>query len=403
MYPQGSSSDLSDCYSADSGAERELPRPKRRKQTFGKRRPSDETVEEDADFSRCQSSSASTPLSTRTSGNIVLEEQRIDSFSSSPSSSSKRSHRGDNNSQYSDVFEESPGSAQCDQPSGMGAETFGRGTLRFQSKAPQKPPRLLYKDVQSKYLGTCKFLDDKVCVEETQPETVESIRAATYQKWFQEKKQATKEAMQLKTKEEMKKKKMEEADKKEAAAAYEAWKNMKAQSFEVKAKEKQDKVSKAQQEIEERRKKEERRESAKKGYEKWKREHDPKRQETYRIQREVEMECMEQRQRHEEERKRKSKCAFSSWCENKNQLIHERSIRLKTKAEEAGLLKEERHKMALEAYEIWLTQKEEKRQQEEKEIQTRQKEIPPPPWKPPSNTVVSKKRTRGTCRRVKRA
>lgn len=51
-------------------------------------------------------------------------------------------------------------------------------TLRNHSKKSQ---RLLYKTVESKYLGTCKLLDHKVCIDGSQPQTVNSLRAVVYQ------------------------------------------------------------------------------------------------------------------------------------------------------------------------------------------------------------------------------
>lgn len=51
---------------------------------------------------------------------------------------------------------------------------------RCHLKTPQKP-QTLYKNVESKYLGMCKLLDHKVCVEESQPQTVDALRAVVYQ------------------------------------------------------------------------------------------------------------------------------------------------------------------------------------------------------------------------------
>lgn len=52
---------------------------------------------------------------------------------------------------------------------------------RFPSKTPQKSQRPFYKKVESKYLGTCKLLDQKVSLEGSQPQTVNTLRAAVYQ------------------------------------------------------------------------------------------------------------------------------------------------------------------------------------------------------------------------------
>lgn len=54
-------------------------------------------------------------------------------------------------------------------------------TSRNCSKTTEKFQRLLYKTVESKYLGTYKLLDHKVCVDGSQPQTVNSLRAVVYQ------------------------------------------------------------------------------------------------------------------------------------------------------------------------------------------------------------------------------
>lgn len=44
-----------------------------------------------------------------------------------------------------------------------------------------KSQRSFHKKVESKYLGTCRFLDHKVSTDKSQPQTVDSLRAAVYQ------------------------------------------------------------------------------------------------------------------------------------------------------------------------------------------------------------------------------
>lgn len=54
-------------------------------------------------------------------------------------------------------------------------------TSSFHSKTPQKSQKQFYKNMESKYLGTCKLLDRKVSLEGSQPQTVNVLRAAVYQ------------------------------------------------------------------------------------------------------------------------------------------------------------------------------------------------------------------------------
>ncbi|XP_056892593.1 microtubule-associated protein 9 isoform X1 [Takifugu flavidus] len=405
--PQLSTADLRALALADDLAQKEPPKPKPRQRTFGKKLQTVDKVEEDAEsqeFSRPQTSSISIPLYTDTSSDPAwAEEERMNSCSNSEQWQLRDNFVSDNNnnnpdSKDSGAFEENHYPvAQLDHLSHLTTKTDDSRTSRNCSKTTQKSQRLLYKTVESKYLGTCKLLDHKVCVDGSQPQTVNSLRAVVYQKWLQEKKEAMKETMLLKKKEEITrdKKEKEQEDQKEAAvAAYEAWRKCKSENLEVKAREKQAKMRKEQRDLKE---KEERKQSAKQVYEKWKSEHDQKLKEKLRKQREVERKSQSQKQENEEDRRKDSKYAFTSWSEKKKNVIHEKvtteSKCLKNKAEEERYLKEERDQMALEAYENWLTRKflEDKRQREEMRIQTILRESPPPPWNPPNKTIPFRK------------
>uniref|UniRef100_A0A3Q3W5H7 Uncharacterized protein n=1 Tax=Mola mola TaxID=94237 RepID=A0A3Q3W5H7_MOLML len=326
---------LINCYYSDSAAGKELPRPKPRQRTLGMSLQTREKMAADAesqDVSRPHTSSASIPFSSDTASSTA-----VSSFTTNITRVTSSSH----------------------------------------SKTSQRSQSLCPKKVESKYLGSLKVLDRKVCLQDSQPQAADCLRAAVYQVWLQNKKQKSRQNMQLKKEEEMlkeKKKREEECTKEDAVASYEAWKERKAESLRAKAKEKQDEIRKQQREMEE---KEEKRQSAKKVFEKWKLEHDHTRKEKHRKQKEAESKLQLKKQETEEERKHNSK--------SKSDFLHEKvkmeRKAVKNQAEEEQYLKEERDKMALEMYESWL------RQQEERRIQEILRDSPPPPWSPPNKTV----------------
>ncbi|XP_044047075.1 microtubule-associated protein 9 isoform X2 [Siniperca chuatsi] len=419
--PELSATDLKHVSSADSATEREPPRPKPRQRTLGLSLHATEKIAEDAesqDLSRPQTSSASIPLSTDTSSNIIWTDgDHAASCSLSKSSSSKSElftkSTADSGSRdgcisddskeqerkYSTSFEEFNEDSRdhSDQLSHVHEKSFDTRASSSHSQTTQRSQSVCSKKVESKYLGTLKVLDRKVSLQESQPQAADSLRAAIYQEWLQKKREKSRESMQLKKKEKIlkeKKKREEEAKKEDAAASYEAWKEKKAESLKAKAKEKQDMILKEQKAIED---KEDKRQSAKQVFEKWKSEHDHLLKEKYREQREAESRLKLKNQEKEEERKRDSKSAFSNWCEKKKDVLHEKVTverkEIQNKAEEERYMKEERDKIALEMYENWLARKdlEQKRQREEKRIQAILQDSPPPPWSPPNKTIPFRK------------
>ncbi|KAI4832416.1 hypothetical protein KUCAC02_015385 [Chaenocephalus aceratus] len=240
--------------------------------------------------------------------------------------------------------------------------------IKFSFKDYSRSQSACSRNVESKYLGSLKLLDRKVSLQESQPQTADSIRAAIYQE--------------------------EEAKKGDAVASYEAWKKQKAQSLKAKAKEKEDAIMREQREIEG---KQEKMQSAKQVFEQWKLEHDHLLKEKSRKQREAESRLQFGKQEKEKERKNDSKSAVSGWHDKKKDVIYEivtmKRKEIQNKSEEERYMKEERDKMALEMYESWLVRKdlEQKRHKEERRIQTILRDSPPPPWSPPNkNRTISK-------------
>ncbi|XP_054460981.1 microtubule-associated protein 9 [Anoplopoma fimbria] len=419
---QFSATDLTHVSSADTN--REPPRPKPRQRTLGLSRHAVEKTPEDAgslDLSRPQTSSASIPLSSDTSSNIAWTEgSNTVSFGHSKSSSSKSEQSQlftkttvdsgsadgfisndskEREKQYSTSFEEfnAESGDHSQLLSRVHEKSFDTRASSSHSETAQRSHSACSRKVESRYLGTLKLLDRKVSLQESQPQSADSIRAAIYQEWLQKKKEKSRENMQLKKKEEIlkeKKKRAEEAKKEDAVTSYEAWKEKKAESLKAKATEKQDTIRKVQRAIEE---KEEKKQSAKQVFEKWKSEHDHLLKETFRKQKEAENKLRFRKQEEEEERKRDSKSAFSDWREKKTVVLHEKVTtkreEIQNKAEEERYMKEERDKMALEMYENWLVRKdlEQKRQREERRIQAILQDGPPPPWSPPNKTIPFRK------------
>ncbi|XP_029290683.1 microtubule-associated protein 9 [Cottoperca gobio] len=415
--PQLSATDLEHVSSADT--QREPPRPKPRQRTLGLSLHAAEKVAEHVesqDLSRPQTSSASIPLSADTFSNSTWTEgDHAVSFSLSKSSSSKSEQSltkstvdsgsrdgflsDDSKKQerkYSSSFEEfnADSGDHSHKLSHVHEKPFDTRTSSSHSKRSQS---VCSRKVESKYLGTLKLLDRKVSLQESQPQTADSLRAAIYQVWLQKKKEKSREIMQLTKKEEIlkeKKKREEEAKKEDAVASYEAWKGKKAESLKAKAKEKQDAIRKEQRALEG---KDEKMQSAKQVFEKWKCEHDHLLKEKSRKQREAESKLQFRKQEKEKERKRDSKSAVSGWRDKKKDVLYEKVTmereEIKNKAEEERYMKEERDKIALEMYENWLVRKdlEQKRQREERRIQTILEGSPPPPWSPPNKTIPFRK------------
>uniref|UniRef100_A0A665WH80 Microtubule-associated protein 9 n=1 Tax=Echeneis naucrates TaxID=173247 RepID=A0A665WH80_ECHNA len=383
----------SDFNHSEGAAEREPPRPKPRQRTLGlslhtAEKPAEET--ESQDVSRPQTSSTSIPLSTDASSSTAMKSCSPQIILSLSSQIPRKSHltlgdspkvkpiangNGDNSNLHLFIF------------------IFFSRTSSSHSKTTRRSQSACSRKVESKYLGTLKFLDRKVSLQDSQPQAADSVRAAIYQEWLKKKKEKSRENMQLKKKEEMlkeQKKKEEEAKKEDAIASYEAWKEKKAENLKAKSKEKQEMTKREQRATEE---KEEKRKSAKQVFEKWRHEHDHLVKEKLRKQAETENKRKLEKQEQEEERKRESKSAFSNWCEKKKDDLHEKGIKerkeVKTKAEEEQYMKEERDKMALEMYENWLARKEleQKRKREERRIKAILRDSPPPPWSPPNKTI----------------
>ncbi|XP_024145954.1 microtubule-associated protein 9 isoform X2 [Oryzias melastigma] len=401
--------------SADHIKDKEPPKPKPRQRTFGLRshvteKPPEETASQDP--SGPQTSSTSIPLSANTSSLIAWTDgdQAVSSLSKS---SSKESHQvvqksawdsdsrdgliSDDNREpernYSSSFQEFSESSKdhTDLPSQSPEKSFD--TRTSSSKTPERP-RSECSKVESKYLGALKVLDRKASLQESQPQTADSLRAAVYQEWQKKKREKSRENMQLKKKEELQKeqeKEKQEAKKEDARASYEAWKQRKGEILRAMAKERKDRAQRATQE------KLEKRQSAIKMFENWKREHDHLLRDKYRKQKETENKLKERKQQKEEERKRDSQSAFSDWCEKKKNLLHEklemeRKV-VEYKAEEELYLKEEREKTALEMYENWLRRKDlkQKRQREQRRIQAELLDSQPPPWIPANKVIPFRK------------
>ncbi|KAM6939710.1 microtubule-associated protein 9 [Xenentodon cancila] len=408
----------------DTVTEREPPKPKPRQRTLGlKFQPTEKPAEETAsqDLSRPQTSSASIPLSTDTSSNIVWTDGDHAASSSLPKSSSNKSEESqplakpmsdsgsrdgfisdetkDPERNYSSSFEEfnECSGNETDQLSHSPEKSLDTRSSSPHSKTAVRSQSVCSRKVESKYLGTLKVLDRKVSLQDSQPQVGDSVRAAVYQEWLKKKKEKSKENIQLKKREELRKEKEikeKEAKREDAIASYEAWKEKKAENLKARAKERKDMVRKEQRTIEE---KEEKKQSAKQVFERWKREHDYLLREKYRKQEEADNEQKLQKQDKVEERMRESKSAFSNWCEKKKDVLHEKLAmerkELKNQTEEEQYLKEERDKMALEMYENWLRRKdlEQKRQREERRIQAILRDSPPPPWSPPNKTIPFRK------------
>ncbi|XP_029361336.1 microtubule-associated protein 9 isoform X2 [Echeneis naucrates] len=431
LTPYLSESDFKHVLAAGA-AEREPPRPKPRQRTLGlslhtAEKPAEET--ESQDVSRPQTSSTSIPLSTDASSSTAMkscspqwtDRDHTVSFSLSTSSTYKREqsqllskstvdsgsrddfvsddskeHRGLYSTSFEEFHEDSGDHLDhsVTQLSNTQEKSFDTSrTSSSHSKTTRRSQSACSRKVESKYLGTLKFLDRKVSLQDSQPQAADSVRAAIYQEWLKKKKEKSRENMQLKKKEEMlkeQKKKEEEAKKEDAIASYEAWKEKKAENLKAKSKEKQEMTKREQRATEE---KEEKRKSAKQVFEKWRHEHDHLVKEKLRKQAETENKRKLEKQEQEEERKRESKSAFSNWCEKKKDDLHEKGIKerkeVKTKAEEEQYMKEERDKMALEMYENWLARKEleQKRKREERRIKAILRDSPPPPWSPPNKTI----------------
>ncbi|XP_055366860.1 microtubule-associated protein 9 isoform X2 [Betta splendens] len=395
--------------------EKEPPRPKPRQRTFGLHAP--ETLAEESefqDYSKPQTSPASIPhLTDDTSSSITCaEEEYADSYSLNKSSTSKSEQSQvftnstvDSGSRddcisdesrekvarYSTSFEEF--NDNNSENSAVRQKSFDIRSSSCQSKTSQRSQSVFSRDVESKYLGSLKILDCNLSLQDSQLQTVQSLRAAVYQEWLKKKNEIVKENRQQKKKEEMlkeKKKRDQEAKKEDAIASYAAWKEKKTETLKAKAKEKEVIIRKEQKAIEE---KEEKKQSAKQVFEKWKHEHDQLLKDKYRKQKESENRRKLKTQETEEERKRESKYAFSDWCDKKKDVIHKKITmerkEIKNKTEEERYMKEERDKMALDMYENWLVRKdlEKKREKEERRIHEILQDSPPPPWSPPNKTI----------------
>ncbi|KAL7855775.1 hypothetical protein AOLI_G00193790 [Acnodon oligacanthus] len=276
-----------------------------------------------------------------------------------------------------------------------------QSTIKSQDKPPSCRPASSRKSksacsytTESKYLGTLKVLDQKMALQETQPETADPLRAAVYQNWLKKKEEKLQATMKAKMQEEKLKeeKKAEEgmSKKAEAKASYEAWKEKKRETIKEKIREKQEAERKQQKEKEE---KEERKETAKRVFEKWKQEHNDHLREQQRKQAQAENRLKEEKEKEQEERKKDCNSSFTQWSERKKDAI-EKKMKAEWKKEKIKEIdekyqKEEREKTALEMYEKWLKRKEfqQKREKQEKKIKAIVQEEPPPPWSPPNRTI----------------
>uniref|UniRef100_A0A3Q2Z9F7 Microtubule-associated protein 9 n=1 Tax=Kryptolebias marmoratus TaxID=37003 RepID=A0A3Q2Z9F7_KRYMA len=258
------------------------------------------------------------------------------------------------------------------------------------SKTSERSRSVCSKKVDSKYLGTLRVLDRKVSLQESQPQSAESLRAAVYQEWLKKKREKSRENLQLKKEEQLLKEKAQqeqESKREDVAASYEAWREKKAESLRAKARERNEKIRKEQKATEE---KQEKRQSAEQVFEQWKQERDRLLREKHRKHKEAKNKLQLQKRERDDERKKNSKSAFSDWCEKKKDVLHEKLERerkqIQTKAEEEQYMKEDRDKMALDTYESWLVRAETPKIVE-RQIRAIIGDSPPPPWSPPNKTV----------------
>ncbi|KAG7523196.1 hypothetical protein JOB18_041531 [Solea senegalensis] len=261
--------------------------------------------------------------------------------------------------------------------------------------------------IEPKYLGTLKLLDQKVLQTESEPLTVNVLRAAVYHRWLKMKNEKSRENMQTKKEEEEIKKKTEQAKKEAAVASYEAWGKRKAS---LKAEAKQQQVMRRKEQQASRRRKAEKSQSAKREFEKWKQEHDHLLKERYREEKEAENDlklkinqekcektrsaqkafekwkkehdhlqkekCIKEKEEENNltlkkqkewlEKQRNNESNFRNWCEKKQAMTKCQDFKRKQAEEERMREKEERDKKALEAYEDWLARKDLKHRSEEK-------------------------------------
>ncbi|XP_017564865.2 microtubule-associated protein 9 isoform X1 [Pygocentrus nattereri] len=301
---------------------------------------------------------------------------------------------------HSTSFEENQQEASEDV-SRVTASRQSQSTIKSQDKPQSCRPASSRKSksacsytTESKYLGTLKVLDQKMGLQETQPEAADPLRAAVYQNWLKKKEEKLQATMKAKKQEEKlkeEKKAEEEMSKKaEAKASYEAWKEKKRETIKEKIREKQEAERKQQKEKEE---KEERKETAKRVFEKWKQEHSDHLREQQRKQAQAESRLKEEKEKEQEERKKDCNSSFTQWSERKKDAI-EKKMKAEWKKEkikeiEEKYQKEEQEKTALEMYEKWLKRKEfqQKREKHEKKIKAIVQEEPPPPWSPPNRTI----------------
>ncbi|GAA6076431.1 microtubule-associated protein 9 isoform X1 [Tachysurus ichikawai] len=245
--------------------------------------------------------------------------------------------------------------------------------------------------VESRYLGTLKVLEQKLCLQETRLDTADSLRATVYQNWLknkQEKLQVTLRAQKQEEKLKEEKKLEEELSKKaEAKASYEAWKENKREALREKIRDKQEVMRKLQKEMED---KEERKETAKLVFEKWKQEHDDLLRQQLQKQGHTENRLKEKKEKEKEERTRESSSSFTQWNVRKKKIIEEKlksdNRKKEIKEIEEKYEKEERERTALEMYEKWLRRKEFQQKREQREHKLKAEE-PQTPWSPPNRTV----------------
>ncbi|XP_053346901.1 microtubule-associated protein 9 [Clarias gariepinus] len=279
---------------------------------------------------------------------------------------------------------------------------LGVTSPRLRVRSPESRPgssrrarRTPLYSTESRYLGTLKVLEQKACLQETGPDTVDSLRAAIYQDWLKRKEenlQATFRAKKQEEKLKEERKAEEKASKKaEARASYEAWKEKKREALRETIRKKQEELKKLQREMED---KEEKKETAKRVFDKWKQEHD----ELLRAQREKQLQTenrlKEEKRREKEERKSESRCSFAQWSDRKKEVIEDKlkfeRRKQRIREIEDQYEKEEKEKTALELYDQWLRRKELEQKQERRERKMRAgvvEEPPPAPWSPPNRTI----------------
>ncbi|XP_017276068.1 microtubule-associated protein 9 isoform X2 [Kryptolebias marmoratus] len=403
-----------------NSAEREPPVPKPRQRTLGLKPPVTEkpakgTASQDSE--RPQVSPVSAPVSADTPSNGVCsggdhaassglgrsssyESEQSQLLTKSTVDSGSRGVFISNDSKeveknYSSSFEEFNGCSgdTSNQASHTPDKSLDTRTSTPHSKTSERSRSVCSKKVDSKYLGTLRVLDRKVSLQESQPQSAESLRAAVYQEWLKKKREKSRENLQLKKEEQLLKEKAQqeqESKREDVAASYEAWREKKAESLRAKARERNEKIRKEQKATEE---KQEKRQSAEQVFEQWKQERDRLLREKHRKHKEAKNKLQLQKRERDDERKKNSKSAFSDWCEKKKDVLHEKLERerkqIQTKAEEEQYMKEDRDKMALDTYESWLTRKdrEQRRRRGERQIRAIIGDSPPPPWSPPNKTV----------------